>query len=280
MKVSRKAPVFRLAGWAAAVVALAITLRFNIFTLVQISRAGTRVPWADEWLMVQEFASWKSGRQLWEILWLPYWGHRLVIPRAIFFADMRWASHAPLIWLTLAIQFAHIALLIALAWMLFGRASPIRFALSCAIVLNLMLSPAQMQNFTWSMQTMFPLVYAAGTAAILCFAVSRRTRPVLFLAAGLASAMAASLTMPNGILIWPVLVAQSIYLKFGRKVTSAVALLGAAVIGLYLWHYEMPALGWERQACCVTRSTPRPSSGFSSADRSTRCRWPLGSPSR
>ena len=243
MKISKHSPAFRLAGWIAAAVALALTLRVNFFTLGQISRASTRVPWADEWFMVQEFALWKRGASLWSILWAPYWGHRLAIPRLIFFADMQWASHAPLIWLTLAVQLANICLLIGLAWKLFGRASPVRFAMSCAVALNLMLSPAQMENFTWSMQTMFPLVYAAGTASILTLAIGQRMRPALLLAVTNAFAALASLTMPNGILIWPVLVAQSVYLKRGRKVTLAILFLGAVVIFLYSWHYERPALG-------------------------------------
>jgi hypothetical protein len=243
VEISEKNPAFRVAGWAAAVAALALTLRVNFFTLAQISRASTRVPWADEWFMVQEFASWKRGGSLWSILWAPYWGHRLVVPRLIFFTDMQWASHAPLIWLTFGVQSALICLLISIAWKLFGRASPVRFALSCAVALNLMLSPAQMENFTWSMQTMFPLVYAAGAAAILTLAFGWRMRPALLFGVTTAFAMLASLTMPNGILVWPVLVAESAYLRLGRKMTLAIAFLGAAVISLYLWHYERPALG-------------------------------------
>jgi hypothetical protein len=55
--------------------------------------------------------------------------------------------------------------------------------------------------------------------------------------------LVASLTMPNGLLVWPIMAAQSVYLKAGRKATALIGLCGVAVITLYLWRYERPALG-------------------------------------
>jgi len=223
--------------------ALLATLWINVYTLRQIPRAATRVPWWDEWVTVDEFAAHEHGRPLWPILWSPYWGHRLVIPRLIFFADLRWTARAPLTWLTLAVQSAHLALLLRLAWVLLGRVSLTRFAVAGIVVLNLMLSPYQMENFTWSMQTMFPLVYTAATISFYCLARSRDGGRGVYLPLSVAAGWLSSWTMPNGLLVWPVLVAEAIYLKLRRRTVVLLACIGAAMMVFYGWHYENRALG-------------------------------------
>jgi hypothetical protein len=235
--------VARIIGVALFVAASFATIVLNYFTITRILHAHTRVPWLDEWAMIQEFILYKRGSPLFPILWSSYWGHRLVIPRLIFFANLQWASGASLTWLTFAIQSIHCALLCALSWVLTARRSRILFAVSVIVILNLMFSPLQMENFVWNIQFMFPLVYAASSAAFLCLALSRdsRRRSVLllcFVAAGIAS-----YTMPNGLLVWPVLVAQALYLKLPRRLTIAIAILGAVIFASYCWHYRTPPLG-------------------------------------
>jgi hypothetical protein len=217
----------------AAALALLGTLGINVYTLAQFARARTSVPWADQWVAVQDVMRYRAGESLWTIVWTPYWGHRLVIPRLIFLADAHWLSFASLTWLTLLAQLVHIALLIVLACLLLGRKAPSLFVLAIAVIFNLMLSPFQMENFVWGMQTMFTLVLAAATAAFLCLSFDN-------LALSIAFGIIASLTMPNGILVWPVLVAQTLYLRRGRKVVVALAAAGAVVIGFYSWHYTRP----------------------------------------
>jgi hypothetical protein len=232
----------RAIGVTVIAAAVTVTIAANCFTVSQIFRGSTRVPWRDEWAILQQFILYKRGASLWPILWSPHWGHRFVIPRLVFFADLQWASHAPLIWLTLSLQGILIALLCAVSWILIGRQSRLLFAASAAVILNLMLSPTQMENFVWSMQFTFPLVYAAAFVSFLCLAAYRNRRP-LFLAAAAIGAAVASLTMANGILVWPVLVAQAVYIKLQRRVTVAIAFLGAVVIVSYCWQYRIPAIG-------------------------------------
>jgi hypothetical protein len=232
----------RVIGITAIAAAMAVTIGANCLTVSQIFRGFTRVPWADEWAILQQFILYKRGASLWPLLWAPHWGHRFVIPRLVFFADWQWASHAPLIWLTLTLQALLIALLCALAWVLIGGQSRLLFAVGVVTILNLMLSPVQMENLVWSMQFTFPLVFGAAFVSFLSLAMYR-SRGRVFLAAAVIAAAVASLTMANGILIWPVLTAQAAYLKLGRRVTVAIALLGAAVIGFYCRDYRVPELG-------------------------------------
>jgi hypothetical protein len=230
-------------GVALIAVAAVATGGFNYLTVTRILHARTRVPWADEWAMIQEFIHYKHGSPLFPILWSSYWGHRLVIPRLVLFANLQWASGASLTWLTFAIQAIHVGILCALSWLLVGRRSRTLFAASVVVILNLMFSPLQMQNFVWSMQFIFTLVYAASSAAFLCLALSRRHGRYRFLPLCLVAAAIASYTMPNGLLVWPVLVAQAIYLKVERQLTVVIAILGAVIIASYCWHYLTPPLG-------------------------------------
>ena len=228
---------------AASAAASIATIGFNYFTVTQILHGRTRVPWLDEWVMIQEFILHKHGSPLLPILWSSYWGHRLVIPRLILFANLRWTSGASLTWLTFAIQSIEVGLLCALSWVLVGRRARTLFAVSVMVILNLMLSPLQMENFVWSMQFMFPLVYTAAGAAFLCLALHRKNGRYSFPLLCVVAAAVASYTMPNGLLVWPVLVAQAIYLKMKPYVTIVIALLGGGIIASYCWHYQTPALG-------------------------------------
>jgi hypothetical protein len=233
-------------GVALIVAASVATIGFNYFTVNRILHARTRVPWVDEWAMMREFILYKHGSPLLPILWSSYWGHRLVIPRLIFFANLQWASGASLTWLTFAIQSIHVGLLCALSWVLVGGRSRTLFALSVTLIVKLMFSPLQMENFVWSIQFMFPLVFAASSAAFLCLALSRDGRDNgrhSFLLMCVAAAAVASYTMPNGLLVWPVLVAQAIYLRMKRRLTIALALLGAVIFASYCWHYRISPLG-------------------------------------
>ena len=232
----------RAAGVAAIAVAMVVTIAANCFTLSQIFRGSTRVPWADEWAIVQQFIEYQHGSPLWPLLWRSHWGHRFVIPRLVYFADLQWAAHAPLIWLTLSLQALLITLLCALSWVLIGRKSRALFAAAAVVILNLMLSPMQMENFVWSMQFTFPLVYTAAFVSFLCLAAFRTRAPVYMAAAAIAATVA-SLTMANGILVWPVLAAQAIYLRLPRRVTIGIALLGAAIIAAYCQSYPVPPIG-------------------------------------
>jgi hypothetical protein len=222
------------------------TLAINCYTLSQVPRAITSVPWWDEWGMIQEYADVQHGQPLWPILWSSYWGHRMVVGRLIFFADARWGSLASLTWLLLLIQFAHIALLIALAWLLLWRQSRACFALACAVILNVMLSPDQMENFLWRNQVLYVLVFAAATASFFLLAAAARpetraTRRWGFLSFAILSGLLSTYTMGNGFLVWPVLVAEAIVLRLGRRIAISLVAIGAVVIGSYTWHYEHPA---------------------------------------
>ena len=68
--------------------------------------------------------------------------------------------------------------------------------------------------------------------------------------------------MANGILVWPVLLAQAIYLRLRRRAIMAIALLGTGVILSYCWQYQVPPTGMGIPACYGIRLMGPYWSGF------------------
>jgi hypothetical protein len=236
----------RALGYCLIAAGLMETVGMNVFTLGQIARARTSVPAQDEWALVEDLAQIDKGQAVWPILWAPYWGERQVVTRLLWMANARFHSLASLTWLTLLLQFAHIGVLVGVAWVLLGRGGPppgslVPFSIACMVILNLLLSPFQMWNFVWSTQAMFVLSFLAATLSFLCLALAERKQRALFTALAVVLAALGSLTMPNGLLVWPVLVLQALYLKRSRRATAAVlAVIGAVAVGYYLRHYSVP----------------------------------------
>ncbi len=221
------------------------TLAMNLFTLAQSWRARTDVPWWDEWALAGDLAQIAHGRAVWHVLWEPYWGERQVVTRLLWMANARLHALGSLTWLTLLFQFAHIAVLIAVAWLLLGRrASAPPFLIACMVILNMLLSPFQMWNFVWSTQIMFVLVCLAATGSFLCLAVADGKHRWLFNTLSIALAVLGTLTMPNGLFVWPVLILQAIYLRRTRPIVAGLTLLGSIAFWFYFLHYtNIPRLG-------------------------------------
>ena len=171
-------------------------------------------------------------------------------------ADGRFHSLASLTWLTLLLQFVHIAVLIALARLLLVRTgqgngasetepvgSRASFLVACAVILNLMLSPFQMWNFVWSIQAMFVLSFLVATISFLSLALAEDKDCTSFVALAGGLAAFGTFTMPNGLLVWSVLVLQALYLNRNRRVIASLALIGTVAFGSYLWHYTRPDMG-------------------------------------
>jgi hypothetical protein len=116
-----------------------------------------------------------------------------------------------------------------------------RFILASTVILNLMLCPFQMENFLWSNQVQFVLVYAAATASFMLLPLAKRK--IWFLAPAAIAGVLSSLTMVNGLLVWPVLVLQACYLRLNRRAVIGLAIAGGIMIAVYMWHYERAAMG-------------------------------------
>lgn len=70
---------------ASAIAFAALTLLLAGRMLWFLGLSVTNTLHYDQWPMLEEIRQHQSGQLGWSYLWAPYWGHRIVIPRLIFF---------------------------------------------------------------------------------------------------------------------------------------------------------------------------------------------------
>jgi hypothetical protein len=156
--------------------------------------------------------------------------------------------------LNLVFQTGHAVLLTYAAWMLFRRVSWPVFLLTAALIFHLSLSALQMENLIWGAQVGYMLVAGSATAAFLLLSIyaglpglktsARKMgslKECLLLGGCVLAALLSSLSRPDGLLTWPVLVAQAFVLRLRAGVQILFALAGCLVIGAYFWRYEAGA---------------------------------------
>ena len=120
-------------------------------------------------------------------------------------------------------------------------------ALSVAVTATM--SPAGIENLTWSFQVAFVQVFLFATVAILALVMAAHStttsRRGVWAAVAVAAVagVAATYSMANGLIVWPILVLLALVLGLDRRLTAAVATVGVLSIGLYLWSFEFSPRG-------------------------------------
>jgi hypothetical protein len=222
---------------------LAATLVINFHTAKAVAQFRTNVPWRDQWWFLGELQSVYQGKNRAQVLWSPYWGHRPVIPRLLFFLDARWFAlrNTPLLCVSWSAVLAELALMAGVNRILFGRIVSWRFAAALIVMLNLCISSFQMENLIWALQVQYALVFFFAVLSFVLFALAKGRKALL--AATCLSALAGSLTMAHGIAIWPVLAMQAALCRSSRKVWIGFLIAFAAASGIYAIGYQMPDPG-------------------------------------
>jgi hypothetical protein len=185
---------------------------------------------------------------VWPRLWYSYWGHRPVIARLVTLLDVRFFTglSSRVLVLVLTVQAAHAGLLVYIAWRLLARRSRPIFLIVAALIVQLSFSSLQLENFIWAADAGYLLVWASATAAFFLLAIyagAASMRSVL-LGACVLSGIVSTLSVPNGLFVWPVLLLQAWILRLRVRVLALLILTGALVIGVYLWGYQQgPPMG-------------------------------------
>jgi hypothetical protein len=109
-----------------------------------------------------------------------------------------------------------------------------------------MLSPAATENLTWAFQVGFVQAFLFGTAAILAIVLAARSGPgmrpqQMWIAVAALGALAATYSLANGLLLWPLLVVIALALRLGYRSTGLLAGVGLAATFSYLWHFDSSA---------------------------------------
>jgi hypothetical protein len=109
------------------------------------------------------------------------------------------------------------------------------------------MSPAGIENLTWSFQVAFVQVFLFAALAILALVVAARSTTgshrAVWTAVAAVAAVAATYSLANGLVVWPILVVLALFLELDRRLTAALAIVGALSIGSFLWHFEFSPRG-------------------------------------
>lgn len=180
----------------------------------------------------------------WFVLWEQHNEHRLILPRLIFWTDIRWFGGRNVIDLV-----ANLVLLGALA-VTVGRIASRGMRVTwtegialAGVIATMAFSWMQDENLTWGFQNQW---FGAYLFAMLAFDALTRSRDTSglsrqFLLALLYGAFAAW-WMASGLLVLPVLVAFSIYLGLSKQRVALLGFATALVWAAYFRHYVSPPM--------------------------------------
>ena len=206
-----------------------------LVTLWLIAQNGENVPVEDDLFMIPLFQAHDEGTLGLGEFWAVHNEHRPLVPRATDFGLgllTKWDLRVEL-YRNFAVVVATLAVLVAAMRRTLDRTALVAASIVASLVL---FSPVHWENWLWGWQLQWWLSNLAAVGALwsLSFGVDRSPRRGLALAA--ACALVATLSLGQGLLVWP---AGLALLLLRRRPWRAWALLAA---GTYVVYF----IGWER----------------------------------
>ena len=203
-------------------------------TVAMVVRGWTAVPYADQWW---NLLSRHDLTATW--LFAQHNEHRIAVPRLIFALDH--VAFGETYWLDLAcslvVQGAGAAILVAGFATAPASTRPYRFVV-VGVVVAVLFSAMQFENFLWGFQIQFFGVCIAALAAIAAVAQVRSERTALALFAGLATV--ATFSLASGLLCGYVAAVACILRRRSRGMLGSVCLIAALLTAAYLHGYISP----------------------------------------
>ncbi len=177
-------------------------------------------------------------------LWSQHSEHRLIFSRPIFWADILWFGGRNVFTLAANVVLAA-SLCAAIVWIALSEsaASPWRALAIGGLALSACFSWIQEENWTSGFQN---ALFAIYLFALLAFQALQRgygesgKRPLLNLALSIVFAILSTFSLANGLLVAPILIVQSFYLKAPPLPKIALSLATAVIAMAYFWDYETP----------------------------------------
>ncbi|HEX4232641.1 MAG TPA: hypothetical protein VHZ07_28530 [Bryobacteraceae bacterium] len=231
--------------WAGALAYLLLgvaTVCFGI-DLYMVVHTASAVPVVDHWMFLMPLA--RNGSYSFRDLWAQHNEHRLVIPKLFYLADFYWfrGRNVSLFASIMVVQALHALLLMRIADV--SRAlQPALFALLFAFLF----SPVQLHNFVWAFQICFVLGAFFASACAWSFGVFytryQSKMPlgsvVRAFALTVALALCATLSLANGLVLWPILAVILIALRVDWRYAVALLAITGLVFTAYFWGWFTP----------------------------------------
>jgi hypothetical protein len=222
----------------------AVGVGMGIWVIVE---SYSPVPYADFWGQLAFIERAYGGDLRLSDFWVQANEHRIFVPRIQFLIEYRlFGGTYAFLFTAIAISSLLLAATFATVAWLETRDRLLAWGTLCVAAIAT-LSPAGRENLWWAFQVQFVQVFLFATLAVLAVVVAARSgssrgRTAFTAAAGLA-AVAASYSMANGLLVWPVILVLAVVLRLGLRPTFALGLTGAATYATYLWHAETTGQG-------------------------------------
>ena len=230
---------------AVAAVAIFIALMMSADTIATILRLHSPLPYFDEWDSLNLFRELISGQLPWTEIFSQHNEHRIFVPRLFLFSDYLFFGGRGLLdgVTILLIQAVHISLLI---WLLRRSRPAVAGSLSIAAVIVILLtSLRQEENFSWDFQVSFVSVFAAATLTCVLFSDAmarfRKGLPSLALfSAAYGCAFVATYTMANGLIVSVILFCLAVVTRAEARIITSAAMVMSLLAVFYLHGYEVP----------------------------------------
>lgn len=201
-------------------------------------RVFTDVPFIDDWLFVDRVFAYRQGELgLWSYLFTPHNGHPVVITRLLLIAihDVAGLNLQLLRWMSLCL---HLATTLVCVRLVLGprQGSAFSTVWSSVLVAALGTTLAQWESYAVASDIGNAITAFCAVTAIYAFGQHLRTAHSRWLALSLAAAMAATVSMSQGFVVWMSLAIMAVFLRSHRGVvlTTVLVLFAAGGCGI-LW---------------------------------------------
>ncbi len=219
-----------------------------VLALYLVITCYSSLPYWDTWSVV-EAASNGTNLLSPKWLWQQHNEHRPLLPKVLLATDM--ALFQGRQWFLLAsiftTQVLHLAL-IAWSMRLLGGWRGVLWRSGVGLTAFCLFCPSQWENFTWGFQTCFVLPLLFATASFVALIVywqaclqspgKLHSRTALYLS--ILTAVAASLSLASGLLLWPILCGAAKYLRIRWRDFCLILSAGLICTGSYLYGYVQP----------------------------------------
>lgn len=238
--------LLRLGLPAAACVAAVFAAASTLWALAESRFAG---PVSDFWLFIPKLAAYDAGGGLWSLLWEPYGGHRLVLPKLLYLIEYEHfgGRNDFLVACNVALQTLTAALLVHFSWRRGdGLSGPERVWLAAVSVL-LCFSSTQLENFSRGWNVHHFLACWASVAALAALANAGEARGArrawAWLAAALGAALAGTFSMAIALPIWPILLLLAWRARLSRAQVALLACVASLVLLAFFAGHEEASAG-------------------------------------
>jgi hypothetical protein len=223
-----------------------ITIGFSAYMVVV---SYSSLPFWDGWVHVAFVARGGNPYTLaW--LWSQHNEHRMLIPRLFWLADLRW-FHARQVFLLASIfliQFLHL-LLLGWSMRVFGGWRGAVWRSGVGLAAFCLFCPSQWEVLVWGECIGFVLSGLFVTASFIGLLLywmgleeqSKARHAWKFLLLSIVAASAATCSLANGNLLWPLLVAATLFLRLRFSAILSFVVAGTVSLAIYFHHYSRPS---------------------------------------